>query len=68
MDHEAAFLDLNKHIPTWILNASVLIDKKSRIKMVTPPWVTEDMTKLFYEIVSMGEKRGCNIPLKCKHN
>ncbi len=48
MDHEAAFLDLNKHIPTWILNASVLIDKKSRIKMVTPPWVTEDMTKLFY--------------------
>jgi len=31
-----------------IIHASVLIDKKSRIKMVTPPWVTEDMTKLFY--------------------
>ena len=68
MDPEGKFLESNKDIPRWIIDASVLIDSENKIKMVGAPWINEDMTKLFYEIVSMGEKRGCNIPLKCKHN
>lgn len=52
MDYDATFLEANKDIPPWILDASVLIGKKNKIKMVVPPWVNEEMTELFYKIVN----------------
>ena len=55
MDTEFQFLAANKDIPRWIIDASVLIDSENKIKMVGAPWINEDMTKLFYEIVSKGK-------------
>jgi hypothetical protein len=55
MDPEFQFLAANKDIPRWIIEASVLIDSENKIKMVGAPWINEDMTKLFYEIVSKGK-------------
>jgi hypothetical protein len=55
MDPEGKFLESNKDIPRWIIDASVLIDSENKIKMVGAPWINEDMTKLFYEIVSKGK-------------
>ena len=55
MDPEFEFLSQNGSIPKWIINSSVLIDSENKIKMVGAPWINEDMTKLFYEIVSKGK-------------
>jgi hypothetical protein len=55
MDPEGKFLEANKDIPRWIIESSVLIDSENKIKMVGAPWINEDMTKLFYEIVSKGK-------------
>jgi hypothetical protein len=52
MDANYSFLNANENIPRWIIDASVLIDSENKIKMVGEPWVNEDMTKLFYEIVN----------------
>ena len=51
IDTGEKFLEANKDIPRWIIDASVLIDSENKIKMVGAPWTNEDMTKLFYEIV-----------------
>src|SRR5690606_31563494 len=48
MDPEGKFLESNKDIPRWIIDASVLIDAENKIKMVGAPWLNEDMTQLFY--------------------
>ncbi len=39
-------------IPKWIIEASFLIDAANSIKMVGTPWINEDMTELFYKIVT----------------
>jgi hypothetical protein len=51
MDPDFKFLDSNKDIPRWIIDASVLIDSENKIKMVGAPWVNEDMKNLFYKTV-----------------
>ena len=56
MDPEYEFLEANKDIPRWIIDASVLIDAENKIKMVGAPWLNEDMTQLFYEIVNKDHK------------
>jgi hypothetical protein len=55
MDSQYEFLSRNDNIPRWIIDSSVLIDSENKIKMVGAPWINEDMTKLFYEIVSKGK-------------
>jgi hypothetical protein len=55
MDTERRFMSKNKTIPMWIIDGSILIDPENKIKMVGAPWINEDMTKLFYEIVSKGK-------------
>ena len=55
MDPEFEFISQNGSIPKWIIDSSVLIDSENKIKMVGAPWINEDMTKLFYEIVSKGK-------------
>ena len=55
MDPEFEFTSQNGSIPNWLINSSVLIDYENKIKMVGAPWINEDMTKLFYEIVSKGK-------------
>jgi hypothetical protein len=44
------FLDNNESIPKWIMDNSVLIDPENKIKMVGAPWLTEEMTELFFKI------------------
>ena len=41
MDSEFRFLENNKDIPRWIIDASVLIDAENKIKMVGAPWLNE---------------------------
>ena len=50
MDPEGKFLEANKDIPLWIIDSSILIDEKNKIKMVGAPFATPEMTKLFHEI------------------
>lgn len=52
MDPEFLFLENNKEIPRWIIDSSMLIEPNNKIKMVGPPWINEDMKKLFYETVN----------------
>jgi hypothetical protein len=52
MDANYSFLDANENIPSWIIDASVLIDSENKIEMVGEPWLNEDMKNLFYEIVN----------------
>src|SRR5690554_1554267 len=56
MDPEGKFLEANKDIPRWIIDASVLIDAENKIKMVRAPWLNEDMTQMVYEIVNKDHK------------
>jgi len=56
MDPEFKFLEANKDIPRWIIDALVLIDAENKIMMVRAPWLNEDMTQLFYEIVNKDHK------------
>ncbi|HLW07905.1 MAG TPA: hypothetical protein VKY45_10095, partial [Marinilabiliaceae bacterium] len=51
MDTDSKFLEANKDISRWILDASVLIDAENKIKMVGAPWLNEEMTELFNSIV-----------------
>jgi hypothetical protein len=55
MDTDSKFLEANKDIPRWILDASVLIDAENKIKMVGAPWLNEEMTELFNSIVYEGK-------------
>ena len=55
MDPDSKFLEANKDIPRWILDASVLIDAENKIKMVGAPWLNEEMTELFNSIVYEGK-------------
>ena len=50
MDPDGQFLEANKEIPRWIIDASVLIDSENKIKMVGAPFATPEMTELFHEI------------------
>ncbi len=52
MDSEGKFLEQNKDIPRWIVDAGILIDAENKIKMVGAPWLNEDMTELFYKTIS----------------
>jgi len=52
MDTEFQFLEANKDIPRWIIDASVLIDSENKIKMVGAPWANAAMTELFYKTVN----------------
>lgn len=55
MDPKGEFLERNKDIPRWIIDAPVLIDAENKIKLVGTPWINEDMTELFYEIITNSE-------------
>lgn len=50
MDPEGKFLEANKDIPLWIIDSSILIDEKNKIKMVGAPFATPEMTELFHKI------------------
>jgi hypothetical protein len=45
------FLKGNNHIPIWMINNSVLIDDKNRIRFVGDPMASEKMLQFFHEIV-----------------
>jgi hypothetical protein len=45
------FLDGNKDIPFWIIENSLLIDRKSRIKLIGNPFITLEMKELFFKII-----------------
>ena len=49
MDPEGKFLENNKDIPRWIIDSSILVDSKNKIKMVGAPFATPEMTDLFHE-------------------
>jgi hypothetical protein len=49
MDPEEKFIEANKGIPQWIIDASVLIDSENKIKMVGAPFATPEMTELFHK-------------------
>ena len=51
IDTGGIFLEANKDIPRWIIDASVLIDSENKIKMVGKPWTNEDMMTLFNKTV-----------------
>lgn len=55
MDPEGKYLEANKDIPRWIIDASVLIDSENKIRMVGAPWANTDMTELFYKTVSSNQ-------------
>lgn len=50
MDKDLKYLLNNNNIPRWMVDNSVLIDKENRIRMVGKPWLTKEMTTLFYSI------------------
>ena len=50
MDPKQRFLKKNQAIDEWIINKSVLIDSENRIKLVGPPYASEHMRQLFYQI------------------
>jgi hypothetical protein len=52
MDPENKFLSVNKEIPRWMMDGSLLIDSDNKIKMVGTPWANKDMTALFQSIVN----------------
>lgn len=52
MDPEGKFLEQNKDIPRWIIDAGILIDAENKIKMVGAPWLNDEMTELFYKTIS----------------
>src|SRR5690554_324608 len=41
MDPEYDFLEANKDIPRWIIDASVWIDHENKLKLVGAPWLNE---------------------------
>jgi hypothetical protein len=49
IDPDHKFFTSNNHIPDWIINSSILIDRENKIKMVGAPWLNEDMKELFYK-------------------
>jgi hypothetical protein len=55
IDTGGIFLEANKNIPRWIIDASVLIDSENKIKMVGAPWINEDMKNLFYRTVKIEQ-------------
>src|SRR5690606_36642638 len=55
MDPDGKFIDSKNDISSWITDSSVFIDSGIKIKMLGAPWINEDMTKLFYGIVSKGK-------------
>ncbi len=50
IDSTYNFLEYNKVIPKYIINRSVLIDQKDKIRMIGEPWINKKMTKLFISI------------------
>lgn len=52
LDDSHLFLRKNNTIPRWILDATCLIDKENKIKMVGPPWINNDMMALFQNIIN----------------
>jgi hypothetical protein len=52
MDPNSQFLNSNKDIPRWMIDASLLIDRDNKIKMVGAPWVNDDMKNLFFKTVT----------------
>ncbi|MDA3853808.1 MAG: hypothetical protein PF444_06160 [Bacteroidales bacterium] len=47
MDYFFEYEENNTHIPTWILNTSMLIDRKRVIKIIGAPYVNSDMNKIY---------------------
>jgi hypothetical protein len=50
MDQDYTYLRNNSNVPKWIIESSVLIDTKNKIKMVGAPWFTKDLMELFFKI------------------
>ena len=55
MDPTNSFIRKNTHIPKSIIELSLLIDYKNRIKLIGAPYATEDMTKVFHIITGTKE-------------
>ena len=55
IDPDHKFFSNNNHIPDWIIDSSMLIDRENKIKMVGAPWINEDMKELFYKTVNNNQ-------------
>jgi hypothetical protein len=51
IDTNYKFLDGNSEIPLKLIENSLLIDRKNKIKLIGPPYINPEMTKLFFEII-----------------
>lgn len=51
MDPNFEFREQNKKIPYWIIERSLLIDNKNKIKLVGFPFYNEDMKNMFHKII-----------------
>jgi len=51
IDIHCRYLIYNRDIPEWILDNSVLIDAKNRIKLIGDPFSTHEKTKELYSII-----------------
>jgi len=50
IDPENKFMRYN-NIPEWIIESSILIDDKNRIKLIGEPYANPQMTDLFYNVL-----------------
>lgn len=51
MDPYFKFVEYND-IPTWIMNSSLLIDPKNKIKLIGSPFASEKMKTYFYRAIN----------------
>ncbi len=51
MDPKSSFLKENFEIPQWLIENSLLIDNKNKIKLIGEPFYNPELTKQFLKIV-----------------
>ncbi len=52
-DIHCRYLIYNRDIPEWILDNTILIDARNRIKLVGDPFSTDEKTEQLYSIIKM---------------
>lgn len=50
-DASFSFLEANRHIPYNLIESSLLLDDKNRIKLIGSPFISEGMSNLFFSII-----------------
>jgi len=51
MDPDHRFLDNNPDIERWIIDKSLLIGPENKIKLIGPPFASQRMKEMFYDVV-----------------